>query len=94
MKYSDTPWDINVASNDIYDSGGDYVAAAFSDENAAFIVKACNNHERLASTLQDLIYTSEHLWADVKPIKDTSAMTVTHPIIEAAKQALLAAEEG
>jgi hypothetical protein len=37
-----------------------------------------------------LIYTASALWNQVKPIKDTEAITVTHPIIERAKEALKA----
>lgn len=42
----------------------------------------------LREALSNLIFTAQKLWDDAKPIKDTPAMTATHPIIEEAKAAL------
>ena len=42
--------------------------------------------------LKDLIFTASKLWDDAKPIKDTQAMIVTHPIIEEAKSVVCKAE--
>lgn len=44
--------------------------------------------EELVKALEDIIFTASKLWDEVKNIKDTESMTVTHPIIEQAKQAL------
>ncbi len=46
----------------------------------------------LYEALMNLIVTASYLWNIAKPIKDTDAMTVTHPIIEQAKQALAKAD--
>lgn len=42
----------------------------------------------LLNALKDLVFTASKLWDDVKCIKDTDSMTVTHPIIEQAKAIL------
>ncbi len=38
--------------------------------------------DKLAEALELLIFTCTKLWNEVKPIKDSHAMTVTHPVIE------------
>lgn len=50
------------------------------------------SHKKLVEALVALIFTSTKLWDEVKPIKDTDGMTVTHPIISQAKYALAEAE--
>lgn len=45
-------------------------------------------YEKLKEATDNLIYTASKLWDEVKPIKDSGAMTVTHPMIEEAKFAL------
>lgn len=44
--------------------------------------------ETLGKTLADLTYTASRLWDIVKPIKDSGAIRVTHPIIEKARMVL------
>lgn len=39
----------------------------------------------MLKALENLIFTAQKLWDEAKPIKDSGAMTVTHPIIEEAK---------
>ncbi len=51
------------------------------------------SHDKLANALSSLIFTATKLWDDVKPIKDTEGMTVTHPMISQAKQAIKEAEK-
>ena len=46
----------------------------------------------MLKALKDLIFTASKLWDDAKPIKDTQAMRVTHPIIEEAKSVVFKAE--
>ena len=58
------------------------------EANARLIAAA----PELLEALEDLIYTASRLWDEVKPIKDTDAITATHPIIEAAKFALAKAK--
>jgi len=48
--------------------------------------------EKIIEKLKNLIFTASNLWDKVKPIKDTEFMTVTHPIIEEAKELLAALE--
>jgi hypothetical protein len=40
--------------------------------------------EEFKKATKDLIFTASKLWDEVKPIKDSGAMIVTHPIIEQA----------
>ena len=47
-----------------------------------------NHTPELLEALNDLVFTASKLWDEVKPIKDTDVMTVTHPIIEKAKAAI------
>jgi hypothetical protein len=54
------------------------------DANGALIAAAPD----LLKSLIDLVFTATSLWNQVKPIKDTEFMTVTHPTIEDAKRAI------
>lgn len=47
----------------------------------------------LLEALQNLVFTTEKLWNEFKPIKDSDIMNVTHPIIEDAKEAIKKATE-
>lgn len=49
--------------------------------------------QTLREALSALVFTASELWDDVKPIKDSDVMRVTHPIIEQARDALAATEK-
>lgn len=59
-----------------------------TEANAHLIAAAPDMYE----ALNNLIQTATILWDKVKPIKDTDTLTVTHPMIEQAKQALAKAD--
>jgi len=50
--------------------------------------KTTEDWDSLLEALKDLVFTASKLWDDSKPIKDSDVITVTHPIIEAAKEAI------
>jgi hypothetical protein len=72
MKHTKTPWEWNSILNDKYSGnsygihGDDWIVAEITPidketdkANAAFIVKAVNNHNQLLEALQDIIIESE-----------------------------------
>lgn len=60
------------------------VGKADDEANAKLIAAA----PELLKALEDLVYTATKLWNSQKPLKDYGAMTVTHPMIENAKEAI------
>lgn len=97
-KHTKLPWTDNLAP--AIPAGSDQVLLGprkerplvnirvLSEENFQFAKHRVNNHDQLVEALNNLIFTASKLWDEVKPIKDTPFVAVTHPIIEAAKYAI------
>jgi len=81
------PWTLGQNSGSIYNCNGTYIAYCLSTipHPSDHLIAAAPS---LYEALENLIFTASKLWDDAKPIKDTAAMTVTHPMIEEAKAAL------
>ena len=54
MGHTPMPWEHDQDSDNIYDMDGDLKATVFDGNNAAFIVKAVNNHYQLLGTIRSI----------------------------------------
>lgn len=54
----------------------------------AFLHEEKMQRNDLLEALRRISFTASKLWDEVKPIKDSDAMTITHPIIEETKELL------
>lgn len=55
MRKQHTPYKFNPEWFDLTDSKGNRIASDLSIEVAEFIVKACNNHDRLVEAMEELV---------------------------------------
>lgn len=72
-----------------YKRGQGYLTECAERDANAFLIAAA---PAMFEALSDLIFTASKLWDSAKPIKDTQAVKVTHPMIENAKAALAQAK--
>lgn len=103
MKHTPGPWTQHVNSTevsfDILGSDVSWVAQAHGHLNNLTPEIGLANAKLIASApelleaLEYLVFTASKLWNEVSPIKSSDTITVTHPIIEAAKSAIKKATE-
>jgi hypothetical protein len=58
-----------------------------AEANARLIAAAPD----LLEALRNLVFTAQKMWDDAKPLKDTALVTVTHPMLEEARAAIVKA---
>ncbi len=80
--HSELPWKVSEDKNFIKDSEDNYVAVC---ANAAFIVRACNNYEKLVEITKRFL-KSYQVMREVTPMPETN-------LEKEAKQAIQSAEE-
>jgi hypothetical protein len=74
---SQLPW--KIKGQDIYDGNGMFVCSwSGMKANASFIVRACNNHEKLVGALKKIVHSTGK----------------AYELVEIAQQALQSAEKG
>ena len=56
-KTEKTPNNLDILINSRKDGNGECVAWAYREANAAFIVKAVNNHDQLIDMLKNILYS-------------------------------------
>ena len=79
---------------DEFESNAQLIAEAGTVTNECKLTprQLLQQRDKMLEALKKLVFTASKLWDDAKPIKDSQALTVTHPIIEEAKAAIALTE--